>query len=126
MPGLVEKVKAYLERVERLFKQGKRSGRVLALLAVARLSMRDEKITPASVAEEARRIMREHPETNWGVSLEAVTEGFMSEILRELAREGILEEVEGGYVVRRTELIDPTAEIMGRFGHLLLYGGPAR
>ena len=126
MGAVVERVRRYLDRLESLFWRGQRSGRVLALLAIVRLSRRGERITPESVAEEARRIAREHPETEWGVTLEAINAGLMSEILEELAREGVIEEVEGGYVLRRSGLLDPEAEIMGRFGHLLLYGGPAR
>ncbi|MCE4627877.1 MAG: hypothetical protein F7C34_01835 [Desulfurococcales archaeon] len=126
MASLAERIKKYLDRIEKLFRDGKRSGRVLTLLAVARLSTRGEPLTPKTVAEEARRIIAEHPETDWGVKAEDVTVEFVSEILRELAKAGVLEEIEGGYRVKRTDLIDPAAEIMARFGHLLLYGGPAR
>ena len=126
MVSLADRVREYLSRLERLFRDGKRSGKVLTLLAIAKLSRRGEPITPEKVAEEARSIMAEHPETDWGVRPEDVTVEFVSDILRELARIGLLEEIEGRYRVRRTDLIDPTSEIMARFGHLLLYGGPAR
>ncbi|MCE4625412.1 MAG: hypothetical protein F7C35_06065 [Desulfurococcales archaeon] len=126
MVQLAEKFKKYIERLERLFIDGKRSGRVLTLLAVVRLREKGKEITAENVAEEAKRIIRERPDIEWGVTEEQYTVDLAAELLRELARNGVLEEVEGGYVLRKYATLDPQAEILAKFGHLIFYGGPAR
>ena len=125
--GILERVRRALSELEERFRSGRRRGLVLTLLAVTRLQERGERVTPDSVAREARRIIREYQE-DWGVSYDEYTPGLASSLLRELVEMGVLEELsEGGFaLVRAGENHDPVAEVYARFGYLIFYGGPAR
>jgi hypothetical protein len=123
---IVSKIREFLRKLEEKFKGGERSGRVLTLLAILRLSRRGEKITPETVTKEAHEIMRETPSIDWGVPEDAYTIELAGSLLKEFARLGIIEEVEGGYIIRCYQRFDPASEIYARFGHLIFYGGPSR
>jgi len=129
LPG-ISALKEKLDSVLRRFKEGRRRGLVLTLLAVARLAERGEEITAESVRDEARRIMDERPDVDWGVSREEYTVGMASSLLRELVEMGVLEEAGPGeapkYRVASYSDGDPVREIYARFGYLIFYGGPAR
>jgi len=123
--SLIEKLREKLDRLKERFEKGDRRGIVLGLLAVARLKKRGEPITRETLCGEARKIMEEHPEVDWGI--DECTPGYVSTLIRELEEMGVLEETPAGtYIVRRYSNGDPVSEIYARFGYLLLYGGPAR
>lgn len=97
------------------------------MLAASRLSDKGKTISPENIVREADKIMEETPDIDWGVNREEYTIGLASSLLRELVEIGVLEESEASiYVFKRYNTGDPRAEIMARFGYLLLYGGPAR
>ncbi len=132
MPArLLEEVKRWLDEVLERFRDGKRRGLVVTLLAVARLRERGEEITPESVAREARKIMEERPDVDWGVDAGAYDAELAGRILEELVEAGVVEAVDPlephparRYRVKSYPDGDPVAEIYARFGSLLLYGGP--
>ncbi len=123
---VAEKFRKALERLESRFKKGDRSGKVLTLLALAKLRERGEKATPEKIVEEARKIMEETPRIKWGVEKDEYNVGLASSILKELLEAGLIVEVDGAYYFIRQEGLDPVAEVYRKFGHLLFYGGPAR
>jgi len=120
---VLEKVRRFLDELKEKFDRGERRGLVVTLLAVARLLEREEEITAEKVRDEVHKIMKEYPDTDWGVTIEEYTPELAARILRELAAMGILEEIEPGTGrYRAPELVDPKAEVYARFGHLLFYG----
>ncbi len=122
---LIDKLREKLDILKKKFEKGERRGIVLGLLAVARLKKRGEPITREALCREAKKIMEEHPDIEWGV--EECTPGYISTLLRELEEMGVIEETPAGtIIVKRYNGSDPISEIYVRFGHLLLYGGPAR
>lgn len=123
----IASLKEKLDRLLERFKSGERKGLVLTLLAALRLSREGKRISAESVVEEARRIMDEVPNVDWGVSREEYTVGLASSLLQELVEMGVLEEADAAlYRFRRYSDGDPRDEIMARFGYLIFYGGPAR
>ncbi|MCE4600219.1 MAG: hypothetical protein F7C38_01450 [Desulfurococcales archaeon] len=120
-------LKEKLDKLLEKFKKGDRKGLVLAMLAAIRLSDKGEKISPENVASEAKALMDEHPDIDWGVSREDLTPGLASTLLQELADMGLLEATDTlTYRLKPYKSGDPRAEVLARFGYLIFYGGPAR
>lgn len=126
----IKQIREKLDELHEKFKNKKRKGLVLTLLAITRLIGRGEKATTKKIVEEAHKIMNEHPNIDWGVKQEEYTIGLASTILKELEEMGLLqsEETPQGiiYTLPKTGQGDPRAEILARFGYLIFYGGPAR
>ncbi len=66
----------------------------LMLISIIKLKDRGEEITPATVRNEARKIVRASDHIfNWGISEEDITLRLTSDILEELVSIGVLEPV---------------------------------
>ncbi|KSW12050.1 hypothetical protein CF15_04530 [Pyrodictium occultum] len=84
------------EALQRLLKDFQEAGRrgklLLTLVAALKLREKEKPITPASVAEEARRIIEEtRGEISWGVESAQYTAALAADLLQELVEMGVLE-----------------------------------
>ena len=125
---IIVKIKEGLDKIKDKFEGGERNGLVLTILALDRALKRKERASVKDVVDEARSILDDKRlNVEWGVSYEEYDEELARKLIRELVELGLVEELEGGYFrFRSIGGLDPRAEIYARFGHLLLYGGPAR
>ena len=120
-------LKKKLDHILEKFKKGERRGLVLAMLAAIRLSDKGKAISVDNIVEEAKMIIDEFPNIDWGVSKEEFTPGLASSLLKELVEMGVLEPTDTSRFIFKTyESGSPRDEILARFGYLIFYGGLAR
>ncbi|MEB3760096.1 MAG: hypothetical protein GSR72_03925 [Desulfurococcales archaeon] len=126
--SIIAKIRRGLDKIKEKFEKGDRNGMVLTILALERALKNKDKVSIKDVVFEARNIIKKREiNVSWGVSYSEYNEELARKLVRELVELGLVEELEGGYYrFRYIEDLDPRAEIYARFGHLLLYGGPAR
>lgn len=109
-------VKEFLERVFKEFMEGKPKGRMLTLLTLLRLRSGHRGASVDAISREGRRIIRATKGSiDWGVDEESYTEEAVQAILEELARHGLIEEVEPGrYKIREdNDLVDEVYRKVG-------------
>ncbi|MEB3765412.1 MAG: hypothetical protein GSR77_04535 [Desulfurococcales archaeon] len=125
---IIAKIKEGLDKIKDKFERGERNGLVLTILALERVLKKKDKASIQDVVDEARSILDDKRlNVKWGVSYEEYDEELARKLIKELVELGLVEELDGGYYrLRYVGDLDPRAEIYARFGHLLLYGGPAR
>lgn len=126
--NIIAKIRKGLDKIKEKFEKGDRNGMVLTILALERALKNKDKVSIKDVVFEAKNIIKNREiNVSWGVSYSEYNEELARKLVRELVELGLVEELEGGYYrFRYVGDLDPRAEIYARFGHLLLYGGPAR